>query len=140
MAEKKLRLRILTPSETKVDEDAKMVIMRCTTGSMGVLPGHEARSAVLEYGPLRILSDSGERRIAVYGGLAVIQDNTVTVLTGGAEWPHEINIARAKADREHIEQRLQEKTDDMEIQNDQILLRRALVRIEVSSSSLTEDD
>ena len=76
----------------------------------------------------------------MYGGLAVMQDNVLTVLTNDAEWPEEIDHSRAKADREHLERRLQEKTDDIEIQNDQVLLRRALVRIEVSSSAFTQQD
>ena len=57
MTEKKLRLQIMTPAEKKVDEDVNMVIMRCTTGDMGILPGHEPHSAVLDYGILRILND-----------------------------------------------------------------------------------
>ena len=32
----------------KLDEEVGMVIMRCTTGSMGVLPGHEFQIEVSE--------------------------------------------------------------------------------------------
>jgi len=129
----KIRLRIVTPNGIKVDEDTGMIVMRCTTGDMGVLPGHEARSAVLNYGVLRILDDDMERRIAVYGGLAIIEKDVLTILTHDAEWPDEIDQARANADREHAERRLQEKVDDIEIQEDLVRLRRALVQIEVSS-------
>ena len=140
MSEKKIRLQIITPAQKKVDEYAGMVIMRCATGNMGVLPGHEAYSAVLDFGVLRIINDGSERWIAVYGGLAVIEHDVLTVLTNDAEWPEEIDHARARAAREHIERRLREKTDDREIRHDQILLRRALVQIEVSSSLLINDD
>ena len=140
MAEKKIRLHIITPEQSKIDEDVDMVIMRCTTGDMGIMPGHETRSAVLDYGVMRILNDDNERWIAVYGGLAVIKDNVLTVLTHDAEWPEEIDRAHAHATREHAERRLQEKTDDLEIQSDQVLLRRALVQIEVSSYTFKDDD
>ena len=141
MAEKKkLRLKIITPTKVKVDEDVDMVIMRCVNGDMGVLPGHEPRSAVLSYNALRMLDGGTERRIAVYGGLAVIENDLLSVLTRDAEWPEEIDLAKARADREHAEQRLREQEDDMEIQNDQVLLRRALVQIEVSSYTLTQGD
>ena len=140
MAENKVHIRIITPEEVKVDEPADLVIMRCTTGDMGVLPGHEPRSAVLNYGALRIITGRLERRIAVYGGLATIQDDVLTVLAHDAEWPEDIDIDRANTDREHAEQRLQERTDDIELQNDQLLLRRALVQIEVSSYTIDQSD
>jgi len=140
LAAKKMRLRIITPAQIKVDEDADMVIMRCTTGDMGVLPGHEPHAAALTYGILRIINGGVERRIAVYGGLAAIQDNVLTILTNDAEWPEDVDRARAEADREQVERRLQERVDDIEIQHDQVLLRRALVQIEVSSYTLANKD
>ena len=140
MPAQKVRLRIITPEQIKVDEDANMVIIRCITGNMGILPGHEAYSVALDYGILRILHDDIEMRIAVYGGLASIQNDVLTILTNDAEWPEDIDRARAEADREHAERRLQERTDDIEIQHDQVLLRRALVQIEISSYQFGSKD
>ena len=134
----KVRLRIVTPVEVKMDEDADMVIMRTATGDMGVLPGHEPRSTALNFGALRILNGGSERRIAVYGGLASVRNNVLTVLTNDAEWPEEIDRARADANREHAQRRLQEKTDDIEIREDLVMLRRALVQIEVSAYTYDE--
>ena len=136
MAAKKFRLRVVTPREIKIDENVEMVIMRCTTGDMGILPRHEPYSAVLNYGPLRVLNNGKERRIAVFGGLAEVQNNVLTVLTSGAEWPEDIDRSRAMADLEQYERRLQEQVEDIEIRDDQVLLRRALVRLEVSSYPL----
>ena len=48
------------------------------------------------------------------------------VLTADAEWPGEIDTVHAQFNREQAEQRLREKPDDMEIQNDQVLLRRGI--------------
>jgi len=133
MADKKVRLRIVTPDRIKVEEDVDMVIMRCMTGDMGILKGHEPLSAALNYGIMRILNHDEIRRIAVYGGLATIQNDVITILTNDAEWPEDVDRARAEADREHAERRLRERADDIEIQHDQVLLRRALVQIEISS-------
>ena len=140
MAEKKMRLKIITPKKIKLDEDVHMVIMRSITGDIGILPGHEPYSVILDYGVLRIQDSNNERSLAVYGGLAVMRDNVLTILTEDAEWPDEINAAHAELNREQAEQRLREKLDDMEIQNDQVLLRRALVQIEVSSSLIASQD
>ena len=129
----------MTPTQVKVDEEIDMAVMRCVTGEMGVLYNHEAYSSVLDYGTLRLINEGQERKIAVYGGLASIGGNTLTILTDDAEWPEDIDRARAEADREQAERRLQERTDDIEIGHDQVLLRRALVQIEVSSVTLDQD-
>jgi F-type H+-transporting ATPase subunit epsilon len=138
MAGERVRLRIVTPINIKVDEDADMVIMRCVSGDLGVLPGHMPLSAALCYGALRIIYGDGERKIVVYGGFVTIQNDVVTVLTKEAEWPDEINLARAHADREHAEQRLREQIDDKELITDQMLLRRALVQIEIGTPPFDE--
>lgn len=135
MQEKKLRLRILTPLGVKVDDKADMIILRCTDGDMGILPSHAPFLVVLDYGALRILNNGIERRIAVFGGFAEIRDNVLTVLTGTAEWPEDINYALAETERANAELRLQENIDDQEIRRNQLLLRRSLVRIEVSAYS-----
>jgi len=136
---KKLCLKIITPAQVKVEEFVDMVIMRCIDGDMGILPGHDALSTALDLGILRIINDGNERKIAVYGGLAAVRDNILIILTHDAEWPGDIDRARAEVDRENAERRLQERTDDIEIQHDQILLRRALVQIEVSSYTYDDD-
>ena len=133
MAAEKLTLRIATPGCVKFDEKADMVIMRCVTGDMGVLPNHEQCSAILDFGILRILNDDEERRMAVFGGIAQVRDNTVTILANDAQWPEDIDIALVEAEHETVSRRLQENIDDLQIQKDQVLLRRTLVQMEVSS-------
>jgi len=136
MASEKLRLRVATPNNTKFDESADMVIMRCITGDMGVLPEHEPCSAVLDYGVLRILKDGDERRMAVFGGIAQVRDNVVNILANDAQWPEEIDMSLVEAQREKAERRMQESVDDLEIQRDQVLVRRTLVQTEVSAYPL----
>ena len=131
-----LQLRIITPEGAKFDESADMVIMRCTTGDMGILPGHEACSAILGYGALRIFSGEAERRMAVFGGIVQVRDNVVTLLTESAQWPEDIDRAQAEAEREQAQRRLQESTDDVEMQKYQVAMRRTLVQIEVSAYPL----
>ena len=141
---KKVHLRILTPSATKVDEEVDMVIMRCTSGDMGVLPGHETYLCVLADGILRMLNRRRERRIAVFGGVVEVKDDVVTVLTEEAHWPGDIDRDRAQAAREELQRKIQEKTDDLELFHDELLLRRTLLKIELSDfpldSEIDEDE
>lgn len=136
MAAEKLQLRIIAPDAEKLNETADMVIMRCTTGDMGIMPGHEACSAVLDDGVFRIFNDGEERRMAVFGGIVQVLNNNVTVLANDAQWPEDIDLARSEATREQLERSLRESAGDAALKNDQVRLRRHLVRIEVSSYPL----
>ena len=128
---KKLRLRVITPTETKIDQSVNMVIMRCVDGDMGVQPGHQAHITALANGVLRALGDEDERKLVVLGGIAEVRQDVVTVLTDEAHWPEEIDLDRAEEAREHLERTLQERIDDRELQENQILLRRVLSEVEV---------
>jgi len=132
----KFRLRITTPDNIKYEEDTEMVILRCITGDMGIMANHERTSAILDYGVLRIINGEEERRMAVFGGMAQIGDNQVTILANDAQWPEDIDIAFVEAERERMARRTQESADDLTIARDQILMRRTLVQIEVSTFPL----
>ncbi|MCL2366052.1 MAG: ATP synthase F1 subunit epsilon [Oscillospiraceae bacterium] len=133
MAKNMLRLQITTPEAVKIDEDVDMVIMRCLTGDMGILPNHEPVSAMLDIGILRIFNGELERRMAVFGGIAQVNDNVVTILANDAQWPEDIDFAFVQSERDRIARRSKEDLDDLEIQRDHVLMRRTLVQIEVSS-------
>jgi len=136
MANDKLRLRVATPDKVKYDRDADMVIIRCITGDMGILPKHEACSAILDYGVLRIMNEGEELRMAVFGGIAQIRDDLVTILANDAQWPEDIDLSLVEAERELTSRRIMENADDLQIQKEQVTMRRTFVQIEVSSYPL----
>jgi len=136
MEKSQLHLHIATPDNVKFDEKAEMVVLRCISGDMGILPHHEATSAILDYGVLRIMNNDEERRMAVFGGIAQIGDNRVTILANDAQWPEDIDMAFVEAERERLERRSKESADDLMIQTDQVMMRRTLVQIEVSAFPL----
>jgi F-type H+-transporting ATPase subunit epsilon len=74
--------------------------------------------------------------MAIFGGIAEIKDNTVTLLTKDAQWPEDIDRARAEADLDIFSRRVQEEEDNAELLKHQAKLRRTLVRMEVSSYPL----
>ena len=132
----KLHLVINTPTEEKVNIQTDMVIMRTVTGDMGILPGHEPASAALDLGVLRIFNDGEEKKMALLGGIAKVERDTLNIVANNAEWPEELDHARAIATRDDFQERMLTSADDLEIQSNQVQLRRALVRIEVSSYSV----
>ena len=126
---KKLQLRILTSESAKVDELVDMVIMHCTSGDIGILPGHLPLSAVLETSPLRIINDEEERLMAVFGGVVNVKDDVVTILTELAEWPEDIDMTQAENAFDEA------STAYEDLPHSKMALRRAKVRIEVGASA-----
>jgi len=137
-SDNKMRLRIVTPLKMAFDDDIHMVILRTEEGDMGILPGYEATTAILSYGTLKILNDDDEILFSVLGGFVEISSMGVTVMTDAAEHPNEIDKERAQRARERAERLLQERSKDVDRQRAELALRRALVRIEVSSYTITK--
>lgn len=136
---KKINLNITTPRGLKFVEKADMIIMRCIDGNLGVLPGHEPVSTVLGDGILRIYNNGVEKKLAVFGGIVEINDSTVNIFSTIAQRPEEIDLERAEKDRQEVEATLQDRTEDAHFQSLHVLMRRSLVRIEVSTH-LEEDE
>lgn len=86
-AEKKLKLRVIestmTPSKSpyKYENDVDMVILRCATGDLGILPGRVPCTMVLGDGVLRAYQGDVIDRLGVMGGIAHVSDDIVTVLS-----------------------------------------------------------
>lgn len=130
---KKINLNIITPRGVKFQEQADTLIMRAIDGDLGVLAGHEPVSAVLGEGILQIFNDGVEKKLAVFNGFVEIDDTEVNIMTTIAQLPEEIDLERAEQDRREAEASLEEsESEDVQIQSMQVLLRRSLVRIEVS--------
>ncbi|NLJ57363.1 MAG: ATP synthase F1 subunit epsilon [Tissierellia bacterium] len=134
LANKKINLKITTPRGVKFVEEADMIIMRCIDGDLGVLPGHAPVSTVLGDGTLRIYNGGIEKKLALFGGIAEIEDTRVNILTTIAQRPEEIDLERAELDRRQVEAKMLEESKESQADERlQVLLRRTLVRIEVST-------
>lgn len=130
MAENKIRLRIVTPVKELYNEDAEMVIMRASTGDVGILHGHQPLTATLDYGFLRIINGEEEIKATIFGGFACVDDRGITVLSDAAEWPDEIDEKRAMAAKERAEERIKSGDGEIDVARAELALRRALLRLE----------
>lgn len=140
MSDKKLHLRITTPRGLKFDKYADMLVMRCIDGDMGILPGHEKISAALGDGILRIKRGEHVQKVALFGGIVVVENDVVNIYTTIAQRSGEIDIPRAEADRLEAEQILKERQSDMQMQQNQLKLRQSLVRIGVTTFHQNDDE
>ncbi|NMA83914.1 MAG: ATP synthase F1 subunit epsilon [Epulopiscium sp.] len=137
MAEQTFNLQIMTPMGAFYQKPAQRIIVTTTEGEMGILPGHEPTTAILNIGAIDMLGDQGETKTAVVTGgfIVVSEDEGVRIFADTAEWPEDIDIARAIAAKERAERRLQEKAADVNMARAEAALRRALIRIEVGQKS-----
>jgi len=113
VAEKKIELRVIAPTSAtdkspyKFRKGVDMVIMRCSTGDMGILPGRMPVSAVLGTGMLRIFDEDVVRHMALVGGIAHAGDDVLTILSDEALKPEEINVEKVSAEMKELQRKLE---------------------------------
>lgn len=132
MANNKLRLRIVTPSRVLYDDNVEMVIMRTTSGDVGILANHQPLTTTLDYGILTIVVE-GEKELkaTVFGGFASVLAEGVTILSDTAEWPDEIDKDRAIKAQERALNRLKANNSNVDIARAELALKRANTRLEL---------
>ncbi len=130
MAEMSFKLNIVEPDGVFYEGEADMLEFNTTEGEIGVLPGHIPMTVILKPGVMTIYEIGGEeKRAAIHAGFAEILQDKVTVLAEIAEWPEEIDTARAEAAMERAQDRIQEKAPGTDMVRAEAALLRAIARI-----------
>ena len=127
MAKNKMRLQIITPMKTILDEEVDSVILSTTEGEMGVLYDHEPAVVLLGYKTLSYTQDEVKKYATTLGGFAEITKDKIVVLTDASEFADEIDLERAKRAKERAEKRLSDS--NMDHLRAEIALKRAIARI-----------
>lgn len=131
MADNKVfSLRIITPDRHFYEGEVEMVEFNTTEGQIGVLPGHIPMTVIIKPGIMTIYeTGKEEKRAAIHAGFAEILPDQVTILAEIAEWPEEIDVARAEAAMERAQARIQEKASGTDMMRAETALLRAMARI-----------
>ena len=128
-------LKIVTPDGLEFDGQAEELIVRSTTGDIGILAGHVNCVAPLGMGRATIVTDGSKRYAACIGGMLSVVDGKVTLVPTTFEWADEIDTARVEASYEKAQKILSNKdASNTEIKLAEARLRRALVRRSVASN------
>ena len=94
MARTRFRAEVLTPEGRLFDEEVEMVSTRTTTGSIGLLAGHEPVLARLEPTELRLYrSETDVVRYAQAEGYVQMSENGALLLVEEALDPDRLNAA-----------------------------------------------
>ena len=130
----KIRLRVITPTRLVFDEEVDEVTAPGELGEFGVLPNHIAFLSTLVPGVLSYKQGSKVQTLAITGGYAEVLDNVMTVLATAAEFPSEIDTARAQHAKEQSEKVLAALNyEDKNFKTAEAALQRAVVRLQVAS-------
>ena len=127
-------LKIVTPDGLEFDGQAEELIVRTTTGDLGILAGHINCVAPLGMGRATIISEGKKRYAACIGGMLSVVGGNVTLVPTTFEWADEIDTARVDASYAWAQSVLSNKSaSEADIKLAQARLRRALVRKSVAS-------
>ena len=127
-------LKIVTPDGLQFDDQAEELIVRTTTGDMGILAGHINCVAPLGMGQAMVLTGGQKRYAACIGGMLSVVDGKVTLVPTTFEWADKIDVARAEASEHRAQKVLSDKTStDADILLAEARLKRALIRKNVAS-------
>ena len=121
------RVEVVSPERVLFSGEATQIITRTLGGGeIAFLPGHVAFLGALVENHTRVyLVDGKIVDVAVHGGFVEVSNNTVTILSDGAELASEIDVERARRAKERAEERMRGE-HDAEVEAD---LRRAHARL-----------
>ena len=129
------QLKIVTPDGTRFEGEAQELIVRSTTGDIGILAGHINCVCALGMGLATVLIDGQKRYAACIGGMLSVVNGNVTLVPTTFEWADSIDVARAERSLERAQAVLDNKASaDTDLVMAKARLRRALIRKDVGTS------
>jgi F-type H+-transporting ATPase subunit epsilon len=129
-----LDLEIITPEKVLVKEQVDVVEAKGAYGEFGILPGHTQFLTTVEVGEIRYMKGGTTKYLATSGGYAEVVDDRVTILLDEAELAEEIDVEKAKREREEAEKALKVLAfDEIEYKLMEMALFKAIMKIEVAS-------
>lgn len=127
-------LKIVTPDGVRFDGKAEELIVRTTTGDMGILAGHTNCVTPLGMGRATVVVEGERRYAACIGGMVSVVDGAVSLVPTTFEWAQDIDVARAERSYARAQETLSNKNaQDTDILLAKARLRRALVRKSVGT-------
>ena len=100
-SDSQLRLVVVTPETTVLDQDVSSLRFSLFDGQIGILPGRAPLVGRLGYGELKLADQAGDRSYFIDGGFVQVNGPVVSILTNQA-------IPAADVDAGAAEQQLNE--------------------------------
>ena len=127
-------LKIVTPDGLQFDGQAEELIVRTTSGDIGILAGHINCVAPLGMGRATIISNGKVRYAACIGGILSVVGGAVNLVPTTFEWADQIDVNRAEISAERAKTVLSDKNATAtDSRLAEARLKRALIRKNVAA-------
>ena len=130
-------LKIVTPDGVQFDGQAEELIVRTTSGDIGIMAGHINCVAPLGMGRATIVTEGKKLYAACIGGILSVVGGEVKLVPTTFEWADQIDKERADRSEQKAKAILGDKdVSKMELEMAEAKLKRALVRKSVAETFL----
>ena len=127
-------LKIVSPDGMEFEGMVEELVVRTTTGDLGVLAGHTPCVAPLGMGRATLIIDGKKRYAACIGGILSVSKEGATLVPTTFEFAEDIDAARVEESFQRAQAILKNKdSSDTDLKLAEARLRRALVRKNVVS-------
>ncbi|MGX7112716.1 F0F1 ATP synthase subunit epsilon [Gemella cuniculi] len=129
-----LNVSIVTPNgEAYNAKEASMVVLDTPGGQLGIMANHVPMVASLKIGPLKVVFPDGrEEALAISEGFVETHKNKITVIVQTAELAKDIDVERARRAKKRAEERLEKKTNSLDVRRAELALAKAIARLKVT--------
>ena len=128
-------LKVVSPDGMEFEGMVEELVVRSTTGDIGIMAGHAPCVAPLGMGRATVIVDGKKRYAACIGGMLSVTKDGVTLVPTTFEFAEDIDSVRVEASYQRAKAILDNKNaSDTDIKLAEARLRRALVRRSVIST------
>lgn len=127
-----LNLEIVTPEKKVLSEAVDAVTIPTASGEIGILQNHAPLISSLKPGVLSYTKSGVTERLVIAGGFVEVSRNNVSILSDVAETAGDINIEKARAERESAERALVDwkgSLEDSEAERERLEIAQARLQL-----------
>ena len=126
-------LEAITPSGIIFQTTAEFLMLRTTSGDLGIMANHMPLVTELTYGEMVVKTGQGEIRYYVQGGFLEINKEKVLILGDEIIESSQIDVERARKDKEREETRLSKLKEEEDISKANKRIQENLMKIKIGS-------
>jgi len=124
-------VEIITPERKFFQRDVQCVVVPAPDGELGILKGHAPMVAAISTGLIKIKQDGKWLEAFTSEGFLEVRSDETIILSQEVEWPDEIDLKRAQAEKQRAEEKLRQAESMRQYRESRIQLTRQLVKLQV---------
>lgn len=121
-------LKIVTPDGLFFDGQAEQLIVRTTTGDIGIMARHMNYLAPLGMGRAVVIANGQRRTAACIGGMVSVMNGEVTLVPTTFEWAEDIDVERAERSFQKASRIIEENASETDVKLAKAKISRAMIR------------